>query len=111
MTIVQSYLAMIYLGLKCFLFFTLVTSLVRFEPLRQQTLFLALLYTAMVAFLSYVFLIAPGHVIFWENWREWQIWLGITFVLTLVYFKLVNRFGEGTALYALLLAGFLLVGY
>lgn len=107
----QDSMTFIYLGMKSFLFFTLVTSLVKFDPLRQQLLFLSFLYTGLVAFLSWVFLIAPGDVVFWHDWREWQLWLGKTFLLILVYFKLLSRFDEGPLFWALILGGFLVIRF
>ena len=103
----QDYVTLVYLGLKSFLFFTVVTSLAKFDPLRQQIAFLSLLYTGLVAFLSWVFLIAPGDVVFWHDWRQWQIWLAQTFVLMFVYLKLLSRFDEGALFWALILGGFL----
>jgi hypothetical protein len=111
MRVLQSYLSMIYFGMKFFFFFALVTALVKFEPLQKHTLFLSLLYTGAVAFLSYVFLISPGDVIYWKSLRAWEYWLGITFVLSLIYFKLLVRFDEGMLFWIVLLLGVPLVAF
>lgn len=105
MGMLQSYVSMIFFGMKFFILFSIVTALVKFEPLQQHAMFLALLYTGVVAFLSYIFLIGPGDVVYWKNWRAWEIWLGITFVLSLIYFKLLARFDEGLLFWIVLLAG------
>ncbi|MFM7250902.1 MAG: hypothetical protein ACKO5R_13460 [Planctomycetaceae bacterium] len=111
MGILQNYMQFIYLGLKVFLFFSLALALIKAEPLRQQTFFLALLYTLGVAFLSYVFLIAPGVQAFWANWRQWQIWLGITFALAFVYFRLLAWTEESVFFWLVISAGFLVVSW
>lgn len=111
MGLLQNYMQFIYLGLKVFLFFSLALALIKAEPLRQQTFFLALLYTLGVAFLSYVFLIAPGAQAFWANWRQWQIWLGITFAMAFVYFRLLAWTEESVFFWLVISAGFLVVTY
>lgn len=105
MGMLQGYLSLIYFGMKFFILFSIVASLVKFEPLQKHTIFLAALYTGAVAFLSYVFLISPGDVVYWKSWRAWEIWLGVTFVLSLIYFKLLVRFDEGILFWIVLLAG------
>jgi len=107
----QNYILFIYVGLKGFLFFSLALALLKAEPLRQQTFFIALLYTAFVAFLSWVFLIAPGGPTFWANWRAWQIWLAITFAISFVYFRLLVWTEESVFFWLVLFSGFLVLSY
>jgi hypothetical protein len=111
MWVVQGYLSLIYFGMKFFFLAAIVSSLVKFEPLQRHVFFLSVLYTGAVAFLSYVFLISPGDAIYWKSWRDWQVWLGITFVLSLIYFKLLVRFDEGILFWVVLLLGVALVAY
>jgi hypothetical protein len=103
---VYSSTEMIYLGLKFFLFFSLVGALVKAEPMRNQIFTLSLLYTAGSAFLSYVFMILLGDTGYWQNsWRSWQIWLGLTFVLSWVYFKCLVWFEESSLFWLVLMLG------
>jgi len=94
-----------YFGLKAVFFYGLVHSFVKFDPLQKHWIFLSVLYTAGVAFLSYVFLIGPGIAQYWGSWRLWEIWLGETVVIAAVYFKLLARFDEGILFWLLLMAG------
>ena len=91
-----------YFLIKILFFFGLVRSLIKFDPLKGHALFLATLYTAGVAFISYVFLLAPQPSI---DWRSWRIWIGATFALSALYFWLLSRFDEGAILWALLIGG------
>jgi hypothetical protein len=97
-----------YYFIKMVFFFSLVRSLVRFDPLKKQLIFLGLLYTAAVAFLSYVFLLSWQPAI---DWRVWEIWLGKTFLLATFYFWLLVRFEEGILFWVLILLGFPVVLY
>ena len=97
-----------YYFLKLCVFFSLVRTLVRFEPMKDHVLSLAGLYTGGVAVLSYVFLIGPQDR---PDVRAWEFWLGQTFVIALVYFWLINKFVEGALFWVLLLAGFAVVLY
>jgi hypothetical protein len=96
-----------YIAIKAAFFFGLVHSFVKFENLQRHWLFVALLYTAGVALLSWIWIIAPGRQPF-ETWRNWLI---VTGVLAIVYFKLLERFDEGILFWMLLLAGIGLVWY
>lgn len=105
---VQDSISFIYYGLKIFFFFSLVAALLKTEPLRQQLFALTILYTAAVAFLSYVFLIAPQiatAVAGWTNWRDWQIWLAVTFVKTWIYFKCLIWFEDSSLFWVVLCLG------
>ena len=90
-----------YYGIKAAFLFSLVHSFVKFENLQKHWFFLALLYTAGVAGLSWVWLVAPGRV----QTRPWQIWVAESGVIALVYFKLLERFDEGPLFWMLLMAG------
>jgi len=94
-----------YFGLKAVFFYGLVHSFVKFDPLQKHWIFLSLLYTAGIAFLSYVFLIAPGTAQYWGSWQAWWIWLGETAVIAAIYFKLLARFDEGILFWLLLIGG------
>jgi hypothetical protein len=97
-----------YLGIKLVFFFGLVRCFAKYDVLKPHILFLSLLYTGGVAFLSWVFIMAPREA---PDYRSWEIWLAKTFVLTLVYFWLLRRFDEGLLFFALLIAGVALVYY
>ena len=62
------YLSAYYLAMKAVFFFSLVRIQVRFDTMKDHWLFLGVLYTAGVAFLSYVFLMS------WQEfpWADWQ---------------------------------------
>jgi hypothetical protein len=113
-------IATTYLALKFVFLFSLVRIQVKAEPMKEHWLFLGFLFTAGVAFLSYVFLIS------WQSptWAPWQVrfahtlgispwlsWLGQTLVLSALYFKLLGTFDEGKIFWFLVLSGFLLVLY
>jgi hypothetical protein len=92
--------------------------LISYDLIRDHWLFLGILYTAGVAFLSFVFLVS------WQNlsWAPWQMqvaetvgvspwiaWLGETLLLSTLYFWLMAKFDEGVIFWTLLLLGILLV--
>ena len=91
-----------YYGIKGMFLFGLVRSFVKFEPLQKHWLFLAILYTGGIGFLSWVFILNMNPQI---PVRAWQIWLGETLVLVALYFKLLSKFDEGMFFWVLLLAG------
>ncbi len=114
------YVALYYYFLKVVFFFSLVRIQVKFDTMKDHWLFLGILYTAGVAFLSYVFLFS------WEkfNWADWQLgvarnlgitpeqaFVGETFVLSTCYFWLMARFDEGVIFWTLLLLGLLVVWF
>lgn len=90
-----------YLAIKGIFFYSLVHSFVKFDLLRKHWLFMALLYTGGMAFLSFVWIVAPGQMSF----DAWKKWLVATLVLVVVYFKLLDRFDEGVLFWILLVAG------
>ncbi len=93
-------LLLYYLAIKAIFLIGLIRSFVKFDALQDYPTTLAGLYTAGVAFLSYMF-----QGVLWRvfDWREWEIWLAETFVLALIYFRLLRRFDEGLALVLLLI--------
>lgn len=103
-----------YYFLKVMFFFSLVRIQVKYETMKEHWLFLGILYTTGVAFLSYVFLFS------WQAfpWADWQLrvarGVGITpeqafwaetFLLSTLYFRLMARFDEGVVFWTLLLLG------
>ncbi len=109
-----------YYVFKVMLFFSLVRIQVRFETMKEHWLFLAGIYTAGVALLSYVFLFS------WQKfpWADWQLqaartagttpeiaFLGETLLLSTLYFWLLSRFDEGVIFWTLLLLGLLVVRF
>jgi hypothetical protein len=120
-----------YFALKIGFFFALVKTFTKFEPLQKHWLFLSFLYTAVVAGLSWVFLIASQQDPSWLSneaalgrtlgvitaqatpaevvWRAWLIWLALTWALVAVYFGLMAKFSEGLFFWVLLIAGLAVV--
>src|SRR4051794_32374476 len=105
----------IYFFLKFMLFFSIVKALVKFEALGNHFLLLSILYTSIVAFISYVFILASQPGAFHAEWMmrvnrvtglsPWLIWLAATLVLSTLYFKLLSRFDEGVFFWILLILG------
>jgi hypothetical protein len=102
-------ISLYYIGLKAVFFYMLVHSYVKFDALEKHWLFLSVLYVLGIAFLSYVFLMAPQLV----NWtkQDWLIWLGKNLVIVAVYFKLLARFDEGILFWLLLIGGVFIVWF
>jgi hypothetical protein len=96
-----------YVAIKAAFFFGLVHAFVKFETLQKSWLFLALLYTAGVGLLSWVWLVAPGRV----QTRPWRVWLVETAAIAIVYFKLLDRFDEGILFWLLIVAGLVVVWF
>lgn len=92
-----------YFAMKFTFFFSLVRSFVKYEPLQDHFVFLAMLYTAAVAFMSYVFLQSPRTDVI--DWFAWKQWLAITFLISTVYFWLLSRYDEGLFFWILIVAG------
>jgi hypothetical protein len=91
-----------YYGIKAAFLAGLVQSYVKFDLLQKHWLFLSLLYTAGLAFLSWVFIMAPAAS---PDWRLWEFWLLKTFGFTVVYLLLLRRFDEGMIFWLLMLGG------
>jgi len=108
-----------YFFIKITFFFSLVRAQIKADLLKDHFLFLGVLYTAAVAFLSYAFLVSwqgqdivPGRA--WElalsrtlGLTQWVVWLIETLLLSTLYFKLMARFDEGVIFWTLLLLGIL----
>ena len=56
-----------YICMKFFLLYSLVRAQVAYEPLQKHFIFLGALFSAGVAFLSYVFIMSP------QNAPDWQL--------------------------------------
>ncbi len=97
-----------YVGLKAAFLYGLVHSFAKYESLQKHWLFLGLLYTAGIALLSWVFIMAPADA---PDWWQWKLWLAKSLVLAVVYFRLLERFEEGFLFWLLLVAGLGLVYY
>jgi hypothetical protein len=97
----MAFLNVYYLAIKAVFFYGLVHSFVKYELLQKHWLFMALLYTAGIALLSYVWFVAPGQMAI----GVWKVWLVKTLVIAAIYFKLLERFDEGVRFWILLVAG------
>jgi hypothetical protein len=76
--------------------------------MKDHYVFLGVVYTLGIAFLSYVFLLSYQPA---PDYRAWQIWLAKTLVLATLYFWLMAKFDEGVIFWTLLLLGILLVWF
>ncbi len=106
-----------YYFIKIVFFFALVRAQIKSDLLREHYLFLGVLYTAAVAFLSFAFLVSwqgqdivPGRALEASLSRatgqtQWVVWLGETLVLSVIYFRLLAKFDEGVIFWTLLLLG------
>ncbi len=113
-------IASIYLFMKFTFFYSLVRTQIKFEPMKEHFLFLGILYTSGVAFLSYVFL-ASWQDLPWAPWQTrvaqtvgvspWQAWVGETLLLSTFYFWLMAKYDEGVIFWTLLLLGVLVVWF
>lgn len=114
------YLASYYLAIKAVFFFSLVRIQVKFDTMKDHWLFLGILYTAGVVFLSYVFLFSWNKF----QWADWQLraarivglspeqtFWAETLVLSTLYFWLMAKFDEGVIFWTLLLLGLLVVWF
>jgi hypothetical protein len=105
----------IYFFLKFIIFFSIVKALVKFETLQNHSLFLGILYTSIVGFISYVFILTTQPNAFQAVWvmrinqmtglSPWLIWLAATLLLSTLYFKLLSNFDEGIFFWILLILG------
>jgi hypothetical protein len=89
----------LYYGFKTILLASMVRALVVAEPLKRHVLTMSVVYTAIVALLSYAFLLSQHAD---PNYRLWQVWLGVNLAMTYAYFKLLTTFDE-SALFWLVL--------
>jgi hypothetical protein len=114
------FLSMAYtcLLMRMVFFYSLVRAQVKYDTMKDHWLFLGVLFTAVTAFLNYVF-IQSWATVTWADWQvrigrnfgvtPWQAYLGEVFLLTTLYFWLMARFDEGVIFWTLLLLGVPLV--
>jgi hypothetical protein len=113
-------ISLYYFFIKIVFFFALVRAQIKSDLLRDHFLFLAIVYTAAVAFLSYMFIVSWKGQNFPERYLElqvsqgigvtpWIAWLGMTLILSAIYFKLMAKFDEGVVFWTLLLLGMVVV--
>src|SRR5262245_55716768 len=98
MAIIEFY----YYVIKALFFFSLLRVFLKFDPLKDHYLFMAVLYTAGLTILYWVYFVS------WRQSADWQVtgvWLGKTLALSALYFWLLARFDEGVLFWTLLLAG------
>jgi hypothetical protein len=107
-----------YFFIKIVFFYSLVRVQIKSDLVKEHWLFLGIFYTGAVAFLSFA-LIKSWQELAWANWNwqirlaqslgisNWQCWLGQTFVLSTLYFRLMAKFDEGVVFWTLLLLGLL----
>jgi len=105
-----------YYLIKIVFFYSLVRAQVKYDLIKDHYLFLGILYTVAVAFLSFCFLWGLEGENFPRRPLErqvsqllgttlWRAWLVETLVLSTIYFKLMARFDEGVLFWTLLLLG------
>jgi hypothetical protein len=105
-----------FLFIKITFFFALVRAQVKYDLVKDHYLFLGILYTAAVAFLSFVFLVSlegeyslNGPLVRPVSQAlgvtPWRAWLIETLLLSSLYFKLMARFDEGVVFWTLLMLG------
>ncbi len=105
-----------YFFIKIVFFFALVRAQIMSDLLRSHYLFLSIVYTAAVTFLSWIFIVSWTGQTYFEGYflirvartvgtSPWVAWLGITLILSAVYFKLMARFDEGILFWILLVLG------
>ena len=105
-----------YFFIKITFFFALVRAQVKYDLVKDHYLFLGILYTAAVAFLSLAFLVGLEGQNFPQRYLEyrvsnalgvtlWKAWLIETLLLSSIYFKLMARFDEGVVFWTLLMLG------
>ncbi len=97
---------MFYAFVKLVYLYSIVKIFLKFDNLRQNILFLSIFYTLGIAFISFIFFVAPNQN---PNYREWGIFLAKTLGLSYVYFRLLDRFDEGFLLIVMLVLGLGLV--
>ena len=115
-TVILETVSIYYYLIKITFFYALVRSQVKYDLVKDHYLFLGILYTAAVAFLSLAFIVSWEGQNFPRRPLEfrvsqalgitlWQAWLVETLILSGIYFKLMARFDEGVVFWTLLLLG------
>ena len=109
-----------YFFMKVSFFYSLVKIQVKFDTMKDHWLFLGILYTAGVAFLSFVFLFSWQDFQWSELYRRiarnfgitpLQFFLGGTLLISTLYFWLMAKFDEGVIFWTLLLLGLAVVWF
>ncbi|WP_422926464.1 hypothetical protein [Singulisphaera sp. PoT] len=95
-----------FLFIKLVFFYSIVRVLVKFDPMKDHVVFLGVIYTAGVAFLSFIVQSSYQHAL---NLGRWEMWLAETFVLSTFYFWLMAKYDEGVIFWTLLLLGIFVV--
>jgi hypothetical protein len=108
----------IYFFLKLMLFFALVKALVKSDTLGEHPFFFGVIYTGLVAFISYVFILSTNPNAFRAAWllrasrsthlSPWMVWLAATLLLSTAYFKLLSKV-DGIGFWIVLVLGIPLV--
>src|SRR5262245_26935724 len=93
-----------YYGLKAILLLGIARAYALSEPLQKSWLFISLMYTAMLAVLSWVFILNmhPGIPP-----QAWHLWLLKSFLLVVAYFKLLSWFDSGLLFWIIFFGGWL----
>jgi hypothetical protein len=116
MYIMMDTIFLYYYLIKISFFYSLVRAQVKYDLVKDHYVFLGILYTAAVAFLSLAFIVSWEGQNFPRRPLEfrvsqalgitlWQAWLVETLILSGIYFKLMARFDEGVVFWTLLLLG------
>jgi hypothetical protein len=94
----------VYYGLKGFFLLSLARSYVVYDALQKQWLIFPIFYTAGLALLSWVFILGMNPGIPADAWK---IWLAKSFVLVVIYFKLLSKFEDGFLFWIIFFGGWL----
>lgn len=116
-----------YFAIKGMFLFGIVRSFVKYDELQKHWLFLSLLYTSGIAFLSWVFILNMNpdtmlrtlEILVAKNFVLgtilpkgpvtpmlcWEIWVAETWLLSIFFFKLLIRFDEGSLFWLLFAIG------
>jgi hypothetical protein len=106
--------------MKIMFLYGLVRTQVKFEPMKEHWLLLAILYTGGVTILSYVFIFSmqPFTAPPWQQRiaqaigvSPWLAWVGETLLLSALYFRMLGKFDEGAFFWVLIVLGFALVWF
>lgn len=92
----------IYFVLKGVLLIAMAPAIVLYEPLQKHWFFLSVLYTGLLAALSWLFILNMHPGIPADSWK---VWLLMSFGLVALYFKLLTIFDEGFLFWVIFLGG------
>lgn len=120
----------LYAGIKAAFLIVLLKPFFKSEALQSRPLLMAGIYTAGIAFLSWLLLVEPQDVVMWRSWemqlakrvlpasqtgpallgwRAWQLWLVGTLGLSWLYYWLLDRFDMGMLFWLILFGGLVLL--